>query len=85
MKELNERQIHQEVALDSFKLYQAEDGTFKANSSQVNLLKNFELNRAVGEGFLFCIAFFFALISKKKKATISYSFPPFNIVQYIAL
>jgi len=53
MKELNERLFHQEVALDSFKLYQATDGTLQANSSQVTLLQNFELNRAVDKGFLF--------------------------------
>ena len=32
------------------------DGTFQANSSQVILLKNFELNRAVGEGLVQYIA-----------------------------
>ena len=52
MKELNERQFHQEVALDSFKLCRS-CGTFEANYSEVTLSENFELNRAVGMGFLF--------------------------------
>jgi len=52
MKELNERQFHQEVALDSFKLCRSY-GTFKANYSEVTLSENFKLNRALATGFLF--------------------------------
>ena len=48
MKELNERLFHKEVALDSFKLL-----LNKRIIRMVTLKENFELNRALANGFLF--------------------------------
>ena len=54
MKELNARQFHQEVALDSFKLYQVQTVLLKRIIRKVTLKENFELNRALAKtGFLF--------------------------------